>query len=216
MPSKPESMLVVERRIPGTRSFPLEQQICLIGASNGSDIFIDSPYISRMHAQITKEKEAFRIRDLDSKNGTFVNGSRLKEEHRLRNGDRIELAEGQVVLRFLHRGTTITVSAIAAANGADMVVDDKSREVWVDGVRLEPSLSRKEFDLLELLYRHRGQACSKDDIAKTGWPERETGDVGDPEIEQSIRRLRLRIEPDASSPKFVLTVRGYGYKLAQG
>ena len=97
-----------------------------------------------------------------------------------------------------------------------MVVDDKSREVWVDGVRLEPSLSRKEFDLLELLYRHRGQACSKDDIAKTGWPERETGDVGDPEIEQSIRRLRLRIEPDASSPKFVLTVRGYGYKLAQG
>ena len=97
----------------------------------------------------------------------------------------------------------------------DLVVDDKAREVWVYGEKLESPLSRKEFDVLNLLAHRRGQARSKDEIAAIGWPERDRGDVGDQEIEQSIRRLRLRIEPDASNPTFIVTVRGYGYKLAQ-
>ncbi len=50
-----------------------------------------------MHAQIVQEGERFRVRDLDSKNGTYVNGIRITGEGRvLRSGDRIELAEGQV------------------------------------------------------------------------------------------------------------------------
>jgi two-component system response regulator RegX3 len=36
--------------------------------------------------------------------------------------------------------------------------------------------------------------------------------VGDQEIEQTARRLRLRIEPDPPNPRFVVTVRGFGYK----
>jgi DNA-binding response OmpR family regulator len=58
--------------------------------------------------------------------------------------------------------------------------------------------------------------CSKDEIASYAWSERALGDVGDQEIEQCIRRLRLRVEPDPSNPAYVLNVRGYGYKLAQG
>jgi DNA-binding response OmpR family regulator len=95
-------------------------------------------------------------------------------------------------------------------------VDSGSREVWVQGQQLEPRLSRKEFDVLALLYRKAGQACSKDEIASHGWSDRTQGDVGDQEIEQCIRRVRLRVEPDPSSPVYILTVRGYGYKLAQG
>ena len=217
MPDEPQSMLVVERGIPGVRVIPLEQQVCLLGADPNSDVFVDSPYVSRMHAQIHQDGEVFRIRDLGSKNGTFINGTRLKgEDHRLKNGDRIELAEGQIALKFLRRGTTITVSSVAASDGAELVVDPGSREVWVRGERLESPLSRKEFDVLELLFSRRGQACSKDEIATVGWPERDRGDVGDQEIEQSIRRIRLRIESDPSSPRFIITVRGYGYKLALG
>ncbi len=70
--------------------------------------------------------------------------------------------------------------------------------------------------MLDLLSQKRGEACSKDDIAVVGWPERNDGDVGDQEIEQSIRRLRLRIEPDPSQPRYIVTVRGFGYKLADG
>ena len=89
-----------------------------------------------------------------------------------------------------------------------------AREVWVRGEMLETPLSRKEFDVIEFIYHKRGEACNKDEIATVGWPERNGGDVGDQEIEQSIRRLRLRIEADPSQPEHIITVRGFGYKLA--
>ena len=115
----------------------------------------------------------------------------------------------------MKRGAPVTMSSTAAKESGDLLVDSKTREVWVLGKKIETSLSRKEFDVLDLLNKRRGEACSKDEIAAVGWPERDTGDVGDQEIEQSIRRLRLRIEPDPSNPRFIITIRGYGYKLAQ-
>jgi pSer/pThr/pTyr-binding forkhead associated (FHA) protein len=209
-------MLVVERGVPGVRVIPLDQQVCIIGASPSADIFVDNPYISRMHAQIVYEGERFRIRDLDSKNGTYVNRARLTTEgHVLQRGDRIELADGQVLLRFQTRSTTVTLPAASAEGNGDLVVDTKSRDVWVRGEKLESPLSRKEFDVLGLLVEKRGEVCSKDEIASAGWPERAAGDVGDQEIEQSIRRLRLRIEQDPSQPQYIVTVRGHGYKLSK-
>ena len=217
MADKSESMLVVESGIPGVRVIPLDHKICILGSSPNAEVFVDNPYVSRMHAQIVQEADRYLIRDLDSKNGTFVNGNRLKGEgHTLKRGDRIELAEGQINLRFQSRGTTVTMPSTASTENGELAVDPKSRDVWVLGSKLEPPLSRKEFDVLSLLSQKRGEACSKDDIAGVGWPERKAGDVGDQEIEQSVRRLRLRIEPDPSQPQYILTVRGYGYKLAHG
>ena len=214
MSDEPDSMLVVESGIPGVRVIPLDQPVCLLGGSPSADVFLDNPYVSRVHAQIVRDRE--RIRDLDSKNGTFVNGSRLTSDgHTLRSGDMVELAEGQVRLRFQTRGSTLTVQTPSTLDGGDLVVDPKSREVWVEGEKLESQLSRKEFDVLNLLFQKRGEACSKDEIAAAGWPERNAGDVGDQEIEQSVRRLRLRIEPDPSQPRYVINVRGYGYKLTK-
>ena len=204
-------MLVVERGVPGVRVVPLDQGIYILGASPDADVFLDNLYVSRDHAQIIREQQRFRIRDLDSKNGTFANGTRLKGDGQLLwSGDRIELREGQVLLRFETRGSTLTL------NVASLVVDLRSRDVWVRGERLEPPLSRKEFDVVSLLFQKRGEACSKDEIAASGWPERSEGDVGDQEIEQTVRRLRLRIEADPSQPRYVVTVRGYGYKLSLG
>jgi DNA-binding winged helix-turn-helix (wHTH) protein len=209
-------MLVVERGIPGVRVLRLDQPVCLLGAAPDSHIFVDNPYISRTHAQFVREGKRYRIRDLGSKNGTYINGVRLTSEgHLLQRGDKIELAEGQVLLRFQTRGSTVTLPVARAASSGALVVDAKSREVWVEGSRLESPLSRKEFDVLNLLVEKRGEACTKDEIAAAGWPERNGGDVGDHEIEQSVRRLRLRLEPDPSQPKYVITVRGYGYKVPQ-
>ncbi len=211
-------MFVVERGIPGIRVLPLDQKVSMLGASPEADLFVDNPFVSRMHAQVIQDNnERFLIRDLGSKNGTFVNGTRIKSETQaLVNGDKVELAEGQVLLKFQERGTTLTLPSASATQDSELVVDVKSREVWVQGEKLEPPLSRKEFDVLHLLFQKRGEACSKDEIASVGWPERVDGAVGDQEIEQSIRRLRLRVESDPSSPRFITTVRGYGYKLSPG
>ena len=216
MTSHPGAMLMVERGIDDASVIPLDQSVCMIGKSTSADIFADNPYVSRRHAQIVLQGGHFEFSDLGSKNGTFLNGARLShdETSRLSSGDRIELAQGQVVLRFHEWGATATLPAPGHSESADLSVDLRSREVLVQGVKLEPPLSRKEFDVLGLLHQRKGEACSKDQLAEAGWPEREGGDVADQDIEQCIRRLRLRIEPDPSGPQYILTVRGYGYKLS--
>jgi len=215
MEEPPGAVLVVEQGMGDASVIPLEQACIVLGKLAESDVVVENPYISRRHAEIKQDDKGFIIRDLGSKNGTFINGARLgTDEHRLKTGDRIELALGQVIMRFESWSSTITLPAYAPARPGDLAVEPRSREVLIRGRKVDPSLSRKEFDILAFLHEHRGGACSKDQIASRGWPDREVGDVSDQEIEQCIRRLRLRIEPNPSRPQFVLTVRGYGYKLA--
>ena len=116
-------------------------------------------------------------------------------------------------LRFRIRGATITLPIPSPSDGGDVAVEPKSREVWFQGTKLDSPLSRKEFDVLNLLFQKRREACSKDEIAAAGWIERSEGNVGNQEVEQTIRRLRRRIEPEPSEPRYIMTVRGYGYKL---
>ncbi len=74
------------------------------------------------------------------------------------------------------------------------------------------TLSPKEFNLLALLYERRGQVCSKDEIGEAVWPEY-NADVYDYQIENLVRRLREKLEPDPGEPLLLVTVRGMGYKL---
>ena len=71
-----------------------------IGRDADSDLVIGSPAVSRRHARIFHEYDLYRIEDLGSSNGTFVNGERLVEPRTLRDGDVIKL--GTVIqLAFL-------------------------------------------------------------------------------------------------------------------
>ena len=215
MAHNPEAILVVERGVDDFSVIPLDKPVSVLGKSSSSTIVFDNPFVSRSHALISLQGVHFEIEDLGSKNGTLINGNRLSGgRHRLRFGDRIELGQGQVVLRFQHWGSTVTLPPAGDTPPQALVVDTRSREVWVRGEKVEPSLSRKEFDVLSLLFHRRGEACSKDEIAGRGWPERQDGDVADQDIEQYIRRLRLRIESDPSHPRHIVTVRGFGYRLS--
>ena len=196
------------------------QGVSVFGKSPTVDVKVDSPYISRQHFQIRCQDDVFFITDLDSTNGTFLNGERLtsQQERRLRDQDLIGMAGDQVLFRFLDPVKTITIdssSLIPAAPRAntELVVDSGSRDVTVRGEKLTPPLSKKEFDVLELLYLGRGNAVSRDEIAKAGWPERSEADVTPEEIDQYIRRLRRRIEEDPSQPKLIVTLRGHGYRI---
>ena len=212
------ALLIVEKGIEEASVIPLDQRSYLIGNLPDADIRLANPFVSRRHAQIQADKGRYKVSDLGSKNGTYVNGVRLTEQERwLNSGDVIEFGRDQVVLRFQAWTTTLTFpGAHAKVEASDFVVDGKSWEVWVQELILEPRLSRKEFDVLDLLYRRKGEVCSKDDIAAHAWPERSHGDVSDQEIEQCMRRLRLRVEPDPSQPRYVLTLRGSGYKFFVG
>lgn len=67
------------------------------------DGFVGNPTVSRKHCRITEEKGIFFLWDLNSMNGTFVNGHRISggEKTRIRNGDRIRLAGIEFSVREL-------------------------------------------------------------------------------------------------------------------
>ena len=77
------------------RDYPLSKEIFRIGSEKGNDAVIDSPVVSRHHAKIVRQGEDYFIEDLNSKNGTFVNGKMLsyRESVRLKRMDKIIFAD---------------------------------------------------------------------------------------------------------------------------
>jgi DNA-binding winged helix-turn-helix (wHTH) protein len=92
-------------------------------------------------------------------------------------------------------------------------VDEQSGGVWVSGDLLEPPLAELEYKLLAYLFKKRNQICSRYNIVLAVWGEEYIEKVDDARIDQLVRRVRLRIEPDPASPRYLETVRGRGYRL---
>ncbi|MFN7951829.1 MAG: FHA domain-containing protein [bacterium] len=64
----------------------------MIGRGEQADVRVDDDAMSRRHTEISYRNLEFRVRDLESSNGTFLNGSEVKE-YALRNGDKIMAGE---------------------------------------------------------------------------------------------------------------------------
>jgi len=92
-------------------------------------------------------------------------------------------------------------------------VDEQSGDVWVRGELLEPPLAELEYKLLAYLYKKCNQICSRYNIVLAVWGEEYIEKVDDARIDQLVRRVRLRIEPDPAHPRYIETVRGRGYRL---
>jgi len=195
------------------RQIQLGRGSLVLGRSSDCDVVLDDGYVSREHVRVVSDTTSseYFVQDLNSKNGTWLNGEKLGPTARvLGDGDRRALGNNRVTIAFSESDTTLT---LGAGLSADLGVDLASREVFINAQRVTPPLSRKEFDILALLWRRRNEACSRDDLAQSGWPERGPGDVSDAEIEQYVRRIRRRIEANGGNPARIVTLRGYGYKL---
>ena len=85
-----------------TVRFDLVKDKTVIGrAGRGQqwDVVLQDRAVSRPHAQITREAEGFVLTDLDSANGTLVNGEAIFEPHTLSDGDAITFGEAVVIFR---------------------------------------------------------------------------------------------------------------------
>jgi DNA-binding response OmpR family regulator len=91
----------------------------------------------------------------------------------------------------------------------DLMIDPLSRTVTVGNTAVE--LTAKEFDMLYHLARHPRQVFSRDHLLQQVWGESEYIDPGT--VTVHVRRLREKIEPDASNPRHLVTVWGVGYRF---
>ena len=94
-------VLIVKRGPNAGSKFFLDGHATTIGRHPDSDIFLDDITVSRRHAEVKRETESFRLHDVGSLNGTYVNRERV-EETDLRSGDEIQI--GKFKLVFLTGG----------------------------------------------------------------------------------------------------------------
>ncbi|MEN9934444.1 MAG: hypothetical protein RLZZ387_1023 [Chloroflexota bacterium] len=210
----PSPLLVIRRQDASPTQLDWSQPILAIGRDGSNDIVIDHPLASRRHARLERDDSGYLVRDLDSTNGTYVNGDRIEGARSLHNQDRIWVADTEIVFNdpeATQKGP-LPVEILRRVRAAEEAIriDSRAKEVYIQGKLLDPPLTVKEFQLLELLYGHRGQVISKDEIAKSVW-DYEVYDYN--AIDALIYRLRQRIEGDPGNPKYIVTVRGFGYKL---
>lgn len=94
--------------------------------------------------------------------------------------------------------------------GARVVVRPHERRVVVDGAEVE--LTAKEFDLLAHLARQPGRVFSRQELLDEVWGYPYEGYAHT--VNTHVNRLRAKVEPDPSAPRFVETVWGVGYRFA--
>lgn len=97
----------------------------------------------------------------------------------------------------------------AAAAFGRVTVDFARREVRVGDDQTH--LSRREFDLLAALLSPARRVRTRAELIERLWPDRELSDSRT--LDTHIHRLRAKLEPDPSRPRFIVTVRGVGFRL---
>jgi two-component system alkaline phosphatase synthesis response regulator PhoP len=131
-------------------------------------------------------------------------------------------ADDYVTKPFSPRELVSRVKAILRRTGApvdeksvitvkDLAIDTLSRQVKLgDG---PVHLTSSEYRILLHLARHPGTAFSREAILTSLWEESPVGD--ERAIDVHIHNMREKIEPDPKNPTYLLTVRGFGYRLCE-
>ncbi|WP_406040400.1 response regulator transcription factor [Micromonospora sp. NBC_00898] len=106
-------------------------------------------------------------------------------------------------------------SAEVAESGAPTLaagpvrMDIERHVVTVDGAAVQ--LPLKEFELLELLLRNAGRVLTRGQLIDRVWGADYVGDTKT--LDVHVKRLRSKVEPEPSTPRYIVTVRGLGYKF---
>ena len=109
----------------------------------------------------------------------------------------------------LRRGVTEAAGDTSILEAGPVRMDVERHVVTVDGS--EQRLPLKEFELLEMFLRNPGRVLTRGQLIDRVWGADYVGDTKT--LDVHVKRLRAKLEPDPSEPKYLVTVRGLGYKL---
>lgn len=183
----------------------------VLGREPSCDVVIADRQISRYHARLTPTPEGVIFEDLGSKNGTHHNGTSLTAPVVLQDGDLLSIAMAQQFIFLISDATTPLVEGSPAAGR--LMMDLKSRRVWVNHQQLVPPLSAQQFKLLWMLYKNNGEVVSRPDLVGEVWGGENAAGVSDQALDALIRRLRDRLAALDPTHQYIDTVRGHGIRL---
>lgn len=200
-------LLVLEEGLEETHRWLIEEELTTIGRWPDNDIVLPDRLVSRHHAQIRRVGTQFLLADLDSTNGTYVNGERVTE-YPLQDGDSIQIAP-RFQLRFVDSASTAPMPGLHRATRLE--IDEHERRVTIGDEEVD--LSVAQYTLLRFLYLHAGRVVSREEIVREVWSEEEAAGITNQAIDALVRRLRERIAQVDPDHAYVQTVRGHGFKF---
>ena len=131
-------------------------------------------------------------------------------------------ADDYVTKPYSPRELVARIRAVLRRQGADVAevttptlaagpvrMDVERHVVTVDGTSVQ--LPLKEFELLELLLRNAGRVLTCGQLIDRVWGADYVGDTKT--LDVHVKRLRSKVEPEPSTPRYIVTVRGLGYKF---
>ena len=118
------------------------------------------------------------------------------------------LARIEALCRRVNRGQSQTAAQETRLVSGKFVLDEASRILYKGKTPID--LTQVEFQIMELFFHNQGTALVREKILEGVWGPGYFGDVKI--VDVNIRRLRMKIEDEPSSPKHILTVWGYGYR----
>ncbi|NBD34712.1 MAG: FHA domain-containing protein [Chloroflexi bacterium] len=213
-------LIIYKGALAGTR-WPLDSDTVTIGRGSDCDIVMLERQISRYHVRIERDERGYLLRDLGSKNGTFVNDEPVREQpYRLRDGDEINLAK-TVQMGFVAGDATLPLESlegesavVSEASDSELKVHPTTRRVCLGREELDPPLSPAQFALLDLLASSGGRVVTRQEIIETVWPDA-VGGVTDQAVDALVYRLRERLAELNPDHEYVVTVRGHGLRFEQ-
>ncbi len=186
-------------------------QAIVLGRESTCDVAISDRQISRFHARLTPTTEGVILEDLGSKNGTHLNGALLSAPVVLQDGDIFSVAMAQQFMFILSDATTPLLDG--SPQHGRLMMDLKSRRVWVHQQQIVPPLSAQQFKLIWLLYERNGQVVTRPELVAVVWGDEQSEGVSDQALDALIRRLRDRLAALDPTHQYIDTIRGHGIRL---
>jgi DNA-binding response OmpR family regulator len=211
VPARP--LLILREGQSPRHQWVIEKPEVFLGRSEECDIHLPARAVSRRHAQITQTDRGYILRDLGSKNGTFVNGQEVEGSRVLHDGDEVQIA---LAVRLLFVGAEATAPLEIRASvlrRAGLLLDAAERRVWIGSRDVTPPLSPAQFALLQVLYEAEGRVVSREEILSAVWSDAAAEGVSDQAIDALVRRLRERLSKFDEDHQYVETVRGHGFRF---
>jgi hypothetical protein len=206
-------LMVTEGELQGQK-WVMHGDVLTIGRGGEADIVLPERQISRVHVRITRGTEGYAVEDLQSKNGTHLNGVPLTGMEPLHDGDEIQIALA-AKLRFVGSEATVPLD-VAGPRPGRLQLDTSTHQVSIGGQVLDPPLSLLQYRLLELLHQREGGVCTRDEVIGAVWTEDESEGISEQAIDAVVRRLRDRLAEYDPNHQYVVTVRGHGFRLDPG
>ena len=158
-----------------------------------------------------------RIRAGKSKSGIIMLTARTQEMDKVRGC--MTGADDYVTKPLSPAELTARIDALYRRIGGDMmddgeiqqppfVLNTRKRTLEKNGQRIK--LTQVEYAIMKMFMENPGKALSREEILKFVWGENYLGELKI--VDVNIRRLRVKIEDEPTSPAFITTIWGYGYK----